>query len=243
MKKRLDQHLTDKELTPTRSQAQLLIREGKVKVNGQKIEKPGHLVLEEDKINVDIQERYVGRGALKLKAAVEEFGIRVKGKVVADCGASTGGFTDYLLQNGIKKVYCLDVGHDQLDPKLRKDKRVVNLEGINLKQPQKLDEAVDLVVADLSFISLRLVFQTMHSFLKEGGEMILLFKPQFEVGKEGVNKNGVVKNEKRRKKTLDEFLEWCRQEGVKILGVMESPIEGKKGNVEFLIWLTLNIET
>lgn len=239
MKERLDQSLVSKGFCKTRSQAQLLIKGGKVKVNEKIIKKTGHLVSEEDKVIVKEENHYVSRGAYKLKAAIEEFGIEIENKVVADCGASTGGFTDYLLQNGAKKSYCLDVGHDQLDPSLKADSRVVNIEGINLKNPLELPEKVDLAVADLSFISLRLVLPTIRSLLKEGGEMVVLFKPQFEVGKENVGKNGVVKNEKIRQKTLEDFKAWCQENSLKVKGMMKSPIAGKRGNREFLIWIQI----
>lgn len=237
MKLRLDQSLVSKGLCKTRSQAQLLVKEGKVEVNGKTIRKTGQMIYEEDKVTLKQTDHYVSRGAYKLKAAIEQFCIEAKNKVVADCGASTGGFTDYLLQHGAKKSYCLDVGHDQLDPSLKNDERVVNLEGVNLKNPLKLPEKVDLAVADLSFISLKLVLPTIRSLPKESGEMILLFKPQFEVGKENVGKNGLVKNEKIRQKALEDFKTWCRETGLKVKGVMESPIEGKQGNREFLVWV------
>lgn len=227
--------MAEKGWAKTRSQAQLLIKENKVKVDGQILTKVRFLVDENNEIKVENNENYVGRGALKIKAAIQGFKIEVKGKLIADCGASTGGFTDYLLKQGAKKSYCIDVGHDQLDPTLKADKRVLNMEGVNLKNPLELPEKVDLVVADLSFISLRLVLSTLISFLKLEGEMILLFKPQFEVGKDKVNKQGVVKNEVLRKKVLDEFTIWSKEKGVRTLKVMDSPIEGKKGNREYLI--------
>jgi len=237
MKQRLDRHLVVEGLATTRSQAQLLIKEGHVKVAGKVITKAGFELKEGQKVVVEIDDTFVGRGANKIKAAVEVFKIEVKGKVIADCGASTGGFTDYLLRQGAIKSYCIDVGHDQLAPELLKDERVMNMEKINLRHPLTLPEKVDLAVADLSFISLRLVLPTIHSLLKEGGEMILLFKPQFEVGKDKVGRNGVVKNPRDRKRALDQFLDWCRTQELKVLGVMESPIVGKVGNREFLVWM------
>ena len=237
MKQRLDHYLVQKKHAKTRSQAQLLIRDGRVMVNGGLIKKTGYDVMEEDNIMVQNFQKFVGRGAQKMKAAIEHFKIEVRQKIIADCGASTGGFTDLLLQNGASKSYCLDVGHDQLAPELLQDERVVNMEGINLRNPLTLPEKVDLAVADLSFISLRLVLPTIHSLLKKGGEMILLFKPQFEVGKDGLNKKGVVKKQLLRKKALDQFLKLCRDQNLRILGVMESPILGKAGNHEFLLFL------
>lgn len=237
MKQRLDQILVEKEWAKTRSQGQLLIKAGKVKVDHKVVTRAGFMVEGENVITVEKKDDYVGRGALKIKAAVEHFKIEVEGKIIADCGASTGGFTDYLLRNRATKSYCIDVGHGQLDPSLQVDERVVNMEGVNLKNPLELPEKVDLVVADLSFISLKLVLPTLKTLLKEGGEMLLLFKPQFEVGKGKVNKKGIVTNDALRQKTLEAFKKWCKEEGFIVKGVIDSPIEGKQGNQEYLIWV------
>ncbi len=235
-KTRLDQALVQRSISLTRSQAQLLIREEKVSVNGKKIKKPGFLVSENDQITLSDVSPYVGRGAYKMKAAAEEFKLNPKDKVIADVGASTGGFTDYLLQKGAVKSYAIDVGHRQLAERLKLDERVINMEGINVREGVDLPEKVDWAVMDLSFISLRLVMGEVKKLLKEEGQVICLFKPQFEVGKEKVKK-GIVKHPRVRKKALDDFLDWCRQEDWKIKGVMESPVVGKEGNVEFLLLL------
>ena len=236
---RLDQRLTELNPQLTRSQSQLLIQEEKVTVNKKLITKSGHLVSESDLIEISDLSPYVSRGAYKIKAAIETFKLDPTNKVIADIGASTGGFTDYLLQNGAKKSYAIDVGHGQLSEQLKTDPRVVNLEGINIREGIQLSEKVDWVVMDLSFISLRLVMAEVRKLLKENGEVICLFKPQFEVGKERIKK-GVVKNPTLRKRALDAFLEYCRKEKWKIKGVMESPVIGKEGNIEFLCWLGNN---
>lgn len=233
---RLDQHLATHHLAPTRSQAQLLIREGKVLVNGDIVIKTGHEVDDEDRIELLQTHLFVGRGAQKLLAALEAFDLDAKGKIAADVGASTGGFTQVLLERGVEKVYALDVGHDQLAASLKTDSRVVNLEGINIRNGIELPEKVDFVVADLSFISLRLVLEPIRHLAKDNADFILLFKPQFEVGKEKLGKNGVVKNERVSKQVLDDFFSWCRSGGWQVQGVLDSPIEGKEGNKEVLLW-------
>jgi 23S rRNA (cytidine1920-2'-O)/16S rRNA (cytidine1409-2'-O)-methyltransferase len=236
-KKRLDELLVKKKLAPTRSQARLLIKEGKVKVDNKPLSKPGASVEEGAKIMRSENEQYVSRGAHKLKAAIKNFGLNPKDQIIADIGASTGGFSDYLLQSGAKKIYAIDVGHEQLSEKLISDQRVVNLEGVNIRDGILLPEKVDWAVADLSFISLRLTIKPMKELLKKNGTMILLFKPQFEVGPENLNKKGVVKSEVIRKKALDEFTQWCRENKFQIKGVIESPIHGKDGNKEYLVYL------
>ena len=234
---RLDHYLTQNQLAPTRSQAQLLIREGQVSVNGKKVSKTGYAVEESDRVKVSDHAEFVGRGAQKMLAALAAFEVDPKDKVVADVGASTGGFTQVLLRRGAKKVYAIDVGHDQLAEALKKNPRVVNLERINIRYGADLPEKVDLVVADLSFISLRLVVEPMRQLAKPEADFIFLFKPQFEVGKKHVGKNGVVRNERVRKKALDRFLDECREQEGEVRGVVESPVVGRAGNVEYLLWL------
>lgn len=198
---------------------------------GYKIEEPNQVEV------VGRGGNFVGRGAQKMIAALEVFQVDPKNKVVADVGASTGGFTQVLLQHGAKKVYAIDVGHNQLAQELKNDSRVINLEGVNIRHGVDLPEKVDLVVADLSFISLKLVVESMRQLAQSGADFILLFKPQFEVGKEGIGKNGIVKNDKVRKKALDHFLKWCRSEHWTIKNVIESPVVGKAGNKEILLHL------
>lgn len=234
---RLDHYLNQNNLATTRSQAQLLIREKKVRVNEKFITKTGYFVEETDKVEVIGGGDFVGRGAQKLLAALAAFKIDPQGKMAADVGASTGGFTQVLLKQGAKKVYAIDVGHKQLAESLKKDARVINLEGVNIRYGMDLEEKVDLVVADLSFISLRLALEPIRQLAQPEADFIFLFKPQFEVGKENVKKSGVVKNERLRKKVLNDFLTWGRERGWKVQKVIDSPLEGKAGNREFLIWL------
>jgi len=237
---RLDHYLAQNQLAPTRSQAQLFIREGKVKVNGKVLTKTGHPLEETDEVEVEQDFVFVGRGAQKMLAALEAFEWDPKNKVLADVGASTGGFTQVLLNRGAKKMYAIDVGHDQLAEPLKSDPSVVNLEGVNIRHGIKLKEKVDGVVADLSFISLRLVLEPMSELAKPGADFILLFKPQFEAGKENIRKNGLVKTERIRKKALNDFLNWCREKGWKIENSVDSPIEGKSGNQEVLLYLKMD---
>jgi len=235
MKLRLDELLVHKGLISTRSQAQLLIKEGKVFVSNLKIEKPSQKFNDSVKVEINSNERYVGRGGYKLKGAVEFFNVSIKNKVIADIGASTGGFTDYVLQNGAKKVYAIDVGHDQLAEKLRADERVINMEGTNIRDLKSLPEKADIAVVDLSYISLKLVLKNIFNLVKKDGEIICLFKPQFEVGKKLVGKNGIIKPDIGGK-VFKEFQEWCNNNKYKINGTMKSPIEGKTGNIEYLIY-------
>lgn len=234
MKLRLDELLVHKGLISTRSQAQLFIKEGKVLVSNVKITKPSQKFNDSVKVEINSTESYVGRGGYKLKAATEAFGINFKNKIVADIGASTGGFTDYALQNGAEKVYAVDVGHDQLAEKLKQDARVTNMEGVDVRQLKNLPEKVDLAVVDLSYISIRLTLENIFNLIKENGIVICLFKPQFEAGKGIVPKDGVIKDEKLRENILQNFLEWCEKQNYKSPKIIKSPIFGKDGNVEYL---------
>jgi 23S rRNA (cytidine1920-2'-O)/16S rRNA (cytidine1409-2'-O)-methyltransferase len=177
---------------------------------------------------------YVSRGAYKLEKAFLEFNIDVKGLVVADVGASTGGFTQVCLEAGADKVYAIDVGHDQLSELLKNDSRVENLEGTNIKFPLVLEEKVDLCVVDLSFISIKLVFQNIYNLLKSGGSAIVLIKPQFEAGRERMGKQGLISDEVRVV-VLEEVKEWFKENNFDIQTIIESPIKGNKsGNIEYL---------
>lgn len=236
MKFRLDEYLVQQSYFNSRSQASRAIKSEEVSVNGKIVKKTGFLVSDQDEISLLNSNYYVSRGGLKLKAAIDSFKINVTNSVVADFGASTGGFTDYVLQHGASKVYAIDVGHGQLVEKLRHDKRVINLEGVNIRYGVDLPERVDLGVVDLSFISLRLCLPVIWNLLKKTSKLIVLFKPQFEAGKGVVNKQGVIKNEKERQKILDAFLSWCTEEGYLFKQWIESPIKGQKGNVEYLIY-------
>lgn len=243
IKKRLDVLLTERGHAENRTKAQAIIMSGLVYVDGQKADKPGVSYLE----TADIEVRtgacpYVSRGGLKLEKALRHFGIKPEGYVCSDSGASTGGFTDCLLQQGAKKVFAIDVGYGQLDWKIRSDPRVVVMERTNVRYvtPEQLGEPLDLSVIDVSFISLRIVLPVIKSFLKDSGQVICLIKPQFEAGKEKVGKKGVVRDPAIHKEVLDSFLELANELKFQILGLTFSPVKGPEGNIEFLAHLTLS---
>ena len=235
MKDRVDKVLVEAKLVSTRSQALLLIEEGVVFYNNQKIEKASQQVTKEG-LEVRKEIQYVSRGAHKIEGALARFNVSVLDKVIADVGASTGGFTDYVLHNGAKKVYCIDVGHDQLAASLKSDPRVENHEGVNIKNPFQLSELVDVAVVDLSFISLKLVLKNIFDLVKKNGVVMALVKPQFEVGRDGIDKNGIVKSEGHRLVMLSELKDWCRQQKFEVKGQCESPILGKTGNKEYFFY-------
>jgi 23S rRNA (cytidine1920-2'-O)/16S rRNA (cytidine1409-2'-O)-methyltransferase len=234
-KDRVDKVLVDAGLAPTRSQAALLIDEGVVFYQNQKVEKASATVSAEG-LEVRKDVLYVSRGAHKIEHALERFSVDVKNKVIADVGASTGGFTDYILRAEAKKVYCLDVGHDQLADSLKKDPRVENHEGVNIKFPFQLSELVDIAVVDLSFISLKLVLKNIFNLVTPEGVIIALVKPQFEVGRDGLDKNGIVKSEGHRLVMLSDLKEWCAKEKMPVSAQCDSPILGKSGNKEYLFY-------
>ncbi|MDX8402415.1 MAG: TlyA family RNA methyltransferase [Mariprofundaceae bacterium] len=237
---RLDQLLVDRGLAESRSRAQRLIMAGLVYVDGQKSDKPGRSLRPDAEIEVRQPLPWVSRGGLKLVAALEAFGFETEGIVALDIGASTGGFTDVLLQHGARKVYAVDVGHGQLHWKLRQDPRVVNLERTHarLLSPALVPEPVDALVIDTSFISLTRVLPCGWPLLAEGGWCAALIKPQFEVGPKRLRK-GVVRDEDARMEAVEKVRDFVRAElaGAVILGVVESPIHGPKGNVEYLLGL------
>jgi 23S rRNA (cytidine1920-2'-O)/16S rRNA (cytidine1409-2'-O)-methyltransferase len=234
-KDRVDKMLVECKLTKTRSQALLLIEEGVVFYRGQQVLKAS-MTVEEIGLEVRKEIQYVSRGAHKIEGALARFQVEVKQLVVADVGASTGGFTDYVLHQGAQKVYCIDVGHDQLAESLKNDPRVKNFEGVNIKNPFTLDEKVDLAVVDLSFISLKLVLKNIFDLVKDNGKIIALVKPQFEVGPSGLDQNGIVKSEGHRLVMLHELKEWCKTQGFSIADQCESPILGKNGNKEYFFY-------
>ncbi len=239
MKVRLDVYMAENSLCEGRSRAQALIMSGMVYVNGQKAEKAGMSVSEKDEIEVREGLRYVSRGGLKLEKAMECFGAELSGKVCMDIGASTGGFTDCMLQNGAKKVYSVDVGYGQLAWSLRTDERVVNMERTNIRyvEREQLDEALDFASVDVSFISLKLIFPVMKKLLKAGGEAVCLIKPQFEAGKEKVGKNGVVREAETHIEVINNVLEMAQDNGFSVLDIDFSPIKGPKGNIEYLLYV------
>lgn len=234
-KDRADKMLVEAKLTSTRSQALLLIEEGVVFYQNKLVEKASQQVSAEG-LEVRKEIQYVSRGAHKIEGALARFQVDVKGLIVADVGASTGGFTDYVLRSGATKVYCLDVGHDQLAQSLREDPRVENHEGVNIKFPFEISEKVDLAVVDLSFISLKLVLKNIFDLVKPKGKIVALLKPQFEVGQSGLDGNGIVKSEGHRLVMLHEIKEWCKAQGFVLVDQCESPILGKNGNKEYFFY-------
>ena len=239
MKERLDKILVDKGLVQSRERARALIMAGKVMVKGKKVDKAGEMVLADaDIVLVGEDIPYVSRGGLKLEKALDEFNIDVTGKVAMDVGASTGGFTDCLLQRGARKVYAVDVGYGQLDLKLRNDPRVVNIERQNIRYLERgvITEYIDIVTIDSSFISLVKIIPKALEFIGECGALIALIKPQFEVGKGEVGKGGVVRDEAKHKAVVENIKGFCTDSGLSVIGVVESPILGPKGNREFLIY-------
>lgn len=243
VKKRLDVLVTEAGYADSRSKAQAIIMSGLVYVNGQKADKPG--VSYEETVELEVRGAvcpYVSRGGLKLEKALRDFGVDVSGFVCSDSGASTGGFTDCLLQQGAKKVFAIDVGYGQLDWKIRSDERVVVMERTNIRYvtPEDLGEALDLSVIDVSFIGLEIVLPTIKTLLKPSGQVLCLIKPQFEAGKENVGKKGVVRDPKIHKMVLDNFVSLVDSLGFKILGLTFSPVKGPEGNIEFLGHLTLS---
>ena len=243
IKKRLDVLLTERGFADSRTKAQAIIMSGNVYVQGQKADKPG-MSFEE---TVDIEVRgaacpYVSRGGLKLEKALRDFGVKPEGYVCSDSGASTGGFTDCLLQQGAQKVFAIDVGYGQLDWKIRSDPRVVVMERTNVRYvtPEQLGEPLDLSVVDVSFISLKIVLPVIKTLLKqESGQVLCLIKPQFEAGKEKVGKKGVVRDPAVHQEVLDDFVALADSLQMKILGLTFSPVKGPEGNIEFLGHLTL----
>ena len=243
MKERLDKLLHQKNLAESREQAKRLILAGLVIVNEQKIDKAGTLVPDDAEIRLLGQEHpYVGRGGLKLEKALQEFEIDPTGKVAIDVGASTGGFTDCLLQRGAEKVYAIDVGYGQLAWKLVNDPRVINRERTNIRHlsPDDFDEQMDIAVIDLSFISLKKILVPLSALLKSQAEVVALVKPQFEVGKGEVGKGGIVKSPEKHQQVIQEIHEYAESIGFSVQGVTESPIKGAKGNTEFLMYLVWN---
>ncbi|MBM4338577.1 MAG: TlyA family RNA methyltransferase [Deltaproteobacteria bacterium] len=239
-KQRLDKLLLKNGFVQSREKANALIMEGKVLVNGSIVDKPGTKI--DSGADIRLQEEdspYVSRGGKKLRGAIDSFGIDPEGMVVMDVGASTGGFTDCILQKGARKVFAVDVGYGQLAWKLQQDPRVVNLERRNIRylKREEINEEIDLILIDTSFISIEKFLSHLLQFLKDGGMILSLIKPQFEVGKGQVGKGGVVRDEALHQKVIERISEFCGDLGLKILGVIESPLLGPKGNKEFFIWL------
>jgi 23S rRNA (cytidine1920-2'-O)/16S rRNA (cytidine1409-2'-O)-methyltransferase len=237
-RRRLDEVLVERGLAETRSRARAVVLANRVRINGAVASRAGALVGEEDRVELVAPPRFVSRGGEKLAHALEWFGLDVAGNVVADVGASTGGFTDCLLQAGAERVYAIDVGYGQLAERLRTDPRVVVMDRTNVRHLAELPEAVDGVTIDVSFISLRLVLPVVARWLKPGGWCVPLVKPQFEAGREQVGKGGVVRDPSVHRRVLIEILQAAAESGLVVRGLTRSPLTGPAGNVEFLAHLT-----
>lgn len=238
MPKRLDVYLSDNNIVKSRSLAATLIKQGSVEVNGRICTKPSFTVGDGDNVKI-IGElpKYVGRGGLKLEKALAHYRLHLDGTVCIDIGASTGGFTDCMLQNGATKVYSVDVGTDQLDEKLRNDSRVISMEKTDIRNCVGSLPQVDFISIDVSFISLKLVLPSAFALLKDGGECVALIKPQFEAGKAHLSKNGIVRDTKVHKKVCDDIAEFASAVGFERSEIIPSPITGGDGNTEYLIYL------
>lgn len=234
---RLDNALVERGLAETRSKAQALVLAGAVLVDGQVVTRAGHRVAPACEISLRQRPRFVSRGGEKLEHALIEFGIDVSGRMCADIGSSTGGFTDCLLQAGASRVYAIDVGYGQLDFSLREDPRVEVMERVNARYLDALPEPVSLVSIDVSFISLRLILPVAHRLLNAGGECVALVKPQFEAGREQVGKKGVVSDPLVHRSVLSRVVGYAETEHFVVSGLTRSPLKGPAGNVEFLLRL------
>jgi 23S rRNA (cytidine1920-2'-O)/16S rRNA (cytidine1409-2'-O)-methyltransferase len=239
-KERLDKLLVEKGLVQSRERARALILAGRVSAAGQILDKPGTQIEKEAPLRIQGKDQpYVSRGGVKLEGALDIFEINPRGMVVMDVGSSTGGFTDCILQRGARKVYAVDVGYGQLAWKLQKDPRVVNLERRNIRylKSEEIGEEMDLILIDTSFISIEKFLSHLLSFLKKGGSILTLIKPQFEVGRGEVGKGGVVRDAALHQKVIGRISKFSEGLGLRVLGVVESPILGPKGNKEFFIYL------
>ena len=243
-KERLDVLLVERGLAESREKAKTTIMAGLVLVDGQKTDKAGTMVKKEAGLRVlGDAIPYVSRGGLKLAKAIESFDIEMKGRIVADIGASTGGFTDCALQNGAARVYAIDVGYGQLAWKLRCDARVVNMERTNIRyvRPEDIGESLDFVSIDVAFISLTKVLGAVRPLLKAQGEIVALIKPQFEAGREHVGKKGVVRDAGTHEQVIREIVTFSRLLSLTALGMTYSPVKGPEGNIEYLLYLTTDM--
>lgn len=243
---RLDVYLTENGFFPTREKARVAIMEGNVFVNNQKEDKPGTMIKEDANVEYRGEKlKYVSRGGLKLEKAAEVFNINLNDKICIDIGSSTGGFTDFMLQHGAKKIFAVDCGTNQLDYKLRTDDRVVTMENTNaryLTREDIGDDTIDFISVDVSFISLTKILPVIKELLKESGESVLLIKPQFEAGKELVEKNGVVRDSAIHKEVIKSVIDYCINSGFTILGLDFSPIKGPAGNIEYLLYIGKSVD-
>jgi 23S rRNA (cytidine1920-2'-O)/16S rRNA (cytidine1409-2'-O)-methyltransferase len=236
-KERLDVLVVQKELVSSRNKASAMIMAAEVFVNGQIADKPGMRVPVDADITLKSKPRYVGRGGIKLEGALTAFDVDIQDKICADVGASTGGFTDCLLQHGASRVYAIDVARGIIDYRIRIDERVVLLENTNARYLEELDELVSLVVVDVSFISLRLILPAIQKWLTPEADIITLVKPQFEAGKTDVGKGGIIKDPNVRKRVLEEITTFAEESEFNVIDLIRSPITGQKGNTEYLMWL------
>ena len=240
MRTRLDVYLVERGYLDSRQKAQAVVMSGQVYVDGRRVDKPGAPVAEGAAVEVRGSAlRYVSRGGLKLEKAMGRWPITLEGKVCMDIGASTGGFTDCMLQNGAAKVYAVDVGYGQLAWSLRSDERVVSLERTNARYltHEQVPEEPEFASVDVSFISLRQILPAVAGLLREGGQAVCLVKPQFEAGREKVGKKGVVRDPAVHREVLEHFLDHAHLSGFKVLELSFSPIRGPEGNIEYLGWL------
>ena len=240
MKERLDVLLVNRGLAPSREKAKTMIMEGNVFVNNNREDKAGSTFSEDCQIEVRGKTlQYVSRGGLKLEKAMTHFGITLEGKICMDIGASTGGFTDCMLQNGASKVYAVDVGYGQFAWKLRQDERVVCMEKTNIRYvtPEQIGDALDFASVDVSFISLTKVLGPAKELLKEDGQMVCLIKPQFEAGREKVGKKGVVRDKSVHEEVIEKVISFALEAGFSIYNLEYSPIKGPEGNIEYLVYI------
>ena len=244
MKQRLDIFLTEKKFFDSRTRAQAMIMAGKILVNGQKVDKAGALISDDAEIRILGEEMpFVSRGGLKLQKALDVFKINLNGRIAADVGASTGGFTDCMLQRGAKRVYAIDVGYGQLAWKLRRDLRVVNMERTNIRNVTRKDffyEVPDFASIDVAFISLEKVLPVVFEVLTDSGEVVALIKPQFEAGRAHVGKKGVVRDKKIHAAVIEKVLKFAAGVGFAVRGLDFSPVKGPEGNIEYLAHLAKN---
>ncbi len=246
MKQRLDVMLVEQGFATSREKAKAIIMSGIVFVDGQREDKAG-TTFDSEKVKLEVKGhtlKYVSRGGLKLEKAMDRFGVRLEGKVCMDVGASTGGFTDCMLQNGAVKVYSVDVGHGQLDWKLRNDERVVCMEKTNIRYvtPEDIAERPAFVSIDVSFISLTKVLGPVKELMTEDGELVCLIKPQFEAGREKVGKKGVVRDKSVHLEVIEMVMNYAESIGFKLLHLDYSPIKGPEGNIEYLLHMTKSVE-
>jgi 23S rRNA (cytidine1920-2'-O)/16S rRNA (cytidine1409-2'-O)-methyltransferase len=239
-KERLDKIIVDRGIVKSRERAKALIMAGHVLVDSQKVSKAGALIpIDADVVLQEKDIPYVSRGGIKLAAALEIFNVNPSGKTVMDIGCSTGGFTDCVLERGAAKVYAVDVGYGQLDWSLRNNRRVILYEKTNIRylEKERIPETVDLIVIDVSFISLTKVLPRVHDFLHDSGDVIALIKPQFELDRKMVEKGGIVRNETMRLSAVNRICEFSEASGLSVIGICDSPVPGQKGNREYFIYL------